>query len=411
MQFFFILDNDRVKRIIERVHGMSEEAAATNLAEVFALYSKRHKKFDKLLIDHYNWVKPNVDENRGISETKKLLVGAYFSKEYSVQSAALFNPSIVAHPEQVVPEAGDLRVVLSFRATGEGHISSIVFREGIIKAKGGIEILPDSPYATLASNKALVFVDHPGSSPELAEANYNIEFSADDELSERIIFPSGPTESNGIEDVRFVRFQEAGKPDIYYGTYTAYDGKRILSQIVQTTDFLRFSVRVMYGKAIRDKGMALFPRKINGEYIMVSRLDGENLHIMRSPDIYNWENSELLRIPHYAWEFVQIGNCGSPIETEQGWLLITHAVGPFRRYVISAILLDINDPSKVIGWLPHPLIEPEEEEREGYVPNVVYSCGVLLHNGILYLPYAMSDSASGIATIKISDVLNALEKA
>ena len=408
MQFFFLLDDDRVKRIIERILVLSEDESVIALAEVFTRYSKRHKKFEQLLMDNFDRVKQNLKADTGITQTKKLLIGAYFSKEYSIQAAALFNPSIVPHPEQVVKEVGDTRVIISFRATGESHISSIVFREGIIKAQGGIEIIDDSIYSTLPFHKTLQNPKPEDMASELNEANYDIEFSPDDALSERTIFPSGPTERNGIEDVRFVKFVEEGKDTVYYGTYTAYDGKRILSQLIETTDFIRFRIRVLHGKAIRDKGMALFPKKINGEYVMISRIDGENLFIMRSKDIYTWENAELLRVPHFSWEFMQIGNCGSPIELEQGWLLLTHAVGSFRHYVISAILLDKNDPSKVIAVLPDPLIQPEDEEKEGYVPNVVYSCGAMLHNKVLYIPYAMSDSASGIATINIDDLLASL---
>lgn len=410
MQYFLLLDEDRIKRIIDRILSLTEEEAVQGLARVYTEYSSRHKNFEKLLLDHFNLVKKQIDPDKSVTETKKLLIGAYFSKEYSIQAAALFNPSIVPHPEQVVKEAGDTRVIFSFRATGESHISSIVFREGIIKAKGGIEIIDDSLYSTLPFSKTLLESDPDESDFELGESNYDIEFSRDDALSERTIFPSGPRERNGIEDVRFVKFSEEGKEDVYYGTYTAYDGRRILSQLIETKDFIHFRVRVLHGKAIRDKGMALFPQKINGEYVMISRIDGENLYIMRSKDIYHWDSADLLRVPQFSWEFVQIGNCGSPIKTDQGWLLMTHAVGPFRGYVISAVLLDINDPAKVIAVLPEPLIQPEAEEKEGYVPNVVYSCGAMLHHQVLYIPYAISDSASGIATINIDDLLASLVK-
>lgn len=410
MQYFSLLDEDRIKRIIDRILSLTEEAAVKGLARVYTEYSSRHKNFEKMLLNHFNLVKKQIDPDKSITETKKLLIGAYFSKEYSIQAAALFNPSIVPHPEQVVKEAGDTRVIFSFRATGESHISSIVFREGVIKAKGGIEIIEDSIYSTLPFKKTVIESDPDNNDPELGESNYDIEFSRDDVLSERTIFPSSPRERNGIEDVRFVKFSEEGKEDVYYGTYTAYDGRRILSQLIETKDFIRFRIRVLHGKAIHDKGMALFPRKINGEYVMISRIDGENLYIMRSKDIYHWESADLLRVPQFSWEFVQIGNCGSPIKTDQGWLLMTHAVGPFRGYVISAVLLDINDPAKVIAVLPEPLIQPEAEEKEGYVPNVVYSCGAMLHHQVLYIPYAISDSASGIATINVNDLLASLIK-
>ncbi len=407
---FFMMSDERNKRIIDRILSLTDEEAAKSLKDVYTLYSSRHKNFETLLLRHFDSVKNFIASDIALTETKRLLIGAYFSKEYSIQAAALFNPSIVLHPEQSSIEKGDARVIMSFRATGESHISSIVFREGVLKADGGVEIVEDSKFSTLPWRKTLQKAAAADKDSGLLEANYDIEFSSEDAISERTIFPSGPTEKNGIEDVRFVKFSEAGKEDVYYGTYTAYDGVRILSQLIETKDFLNFRVRVLHGKAIRDKGMALFPEKINAEYVMISRIDGENLYIMRSKDMYHWENAELLRVPQFPWEFVQIGNSGSPIKTDRGWLLMTHAVGPFRGYVISAILLDKDDPSKVIAVLPEPLIHPDANEREGYVPNVVYSCGVILHEQMLYIPYAISDSASGIATINVNDLLASLIK-
>jgi predicted GH43/DUF377 family glycosyl hydrolase len=378
-------------------------------ADVITLFAGRHKRLDEALLLNYQNSLAYITSTTPVSENRKKLIGAYFSKEYSIQSAALFNPSIVPHPDQSNIAVGSLRVIISLRATGEGHISSVVFREGLIGYDGSVVMEPDSPFATLSKSRTLLYAQRTDLPIEVVESNYDITFSPDDLLSERIIFPSGPTEGNGIEDARFVRFLDKDLVT-YYGTYTAYDGYRIYSQLIETDDFLHFKVRTMNGSMVKDKGMALFPRKINGQFVMISRLDGENLYIMRSEDIYTWNSAELLRTPEMPWEFVQIGNCGSPIETDEGWLLITHAVGAFRRYVISAILLDRENPGKVIAYLPHPLIEPNNFEREGYVPNAVYSCGALVHNGTLILPYAKSDSISGIATIALQSLLSAMKK-
>ena len=242
----------------------------------------------------------------------------------------------------------------------------------------------------------------------LAESNYEIHFAPSSEMSERIIFPVSPNESNGIEDARFVRFVEDDKSVIYYATYTAYNGRVILPQLIETTDFLNFRVLTLNGQAVQNKGMALFPRRINGRYAMLSRLDDENLFLIFSDNPHFWSNPQLLQVPQQPWELVKLGNCGSPIETEAGWLVITHGVGPMRKYCIGATLLDLNDPTKVLGQLKKPLLRPEGNEREGYVPNVVYSCGSLIHNGQLILPYGVSDTASSIVRIELSELLAAL---
>jgi predicted GH43/DUF377 family glycosyl hydrolase len=393
---------------------------------------------------------------------RQLLIGALFSGEYALESAALFNPSMVPHPDQSgVPEGG-LRFIMSLRATGEGHISSIEFRTGVIAADGAIGVEPVSRFVTvpvlvpnptyrkksfitklqemgfddghtsavmtpLADIFTLQELDESmrrvrrESKPVsrdlrralegfrwLADSNYEINFSSKLALSERIIFPVSPNESNGIEDARFVRFTDDDGSVLYCATYTAYNGRTILPQFIETQDFLHFRVLTLNGSAVQNKGMALFPRRIAGRYAMLSRQDDQNLFIMFSDSLHHWSNPQVILRPAEMWESVKIGNCGSPIETEAGWLVITHGVGPMRKYCIGAALLDLEDPTKVIGRLREPLLSPEGNEREGYVPNVVYSCGSLLHGRDLILPFAMSDKVTAIATVSLDDLLAAL---
>ncbi|MCH6573963.1 MAG: glycoside hydrolase family 130 protein, partial [Bacteroidetes bacterium] len=245
----------------------------------------------------------------------------------------------------------------------------------------------------------------------LANSNYVIKFHTEYGISERVIFPTSTNESSGIEDARFVQFFDEDGESTYYATYTAYNGFSILPQMIKTKDFITFKIITLNGKAIQNKGMALFPRKINGKYAMLSRQDGENNHIMYSDSLYFWQESKIIQEPEMPWEFVQIGNCGSPVETEEGWLVLTHGVGPMRQYCIGAILLDLENPEKIIGRLNEPLITPREGEREGYVPNVVYTCGSLIHNNRLIIPYAMSDIASAIATVSVSELISCMKRA
>jgi predicted GH43/DUF377 family glycosyl hydrolase len=392
-----------------------------------------------------------IPSDHHLTEKRRLLLGAHFSKEYSIQSAALFNPSIVPHPDQTHLNEGEKRFIISLRSVGEGHISSIEFREGIVSADGEIFLRDETPFAN-ASEKDLSLVyrtneirdrtaivssidsDIYNALPErftladyedlrqkghfkgfsepgqlfldkLLDTNYNTCFETGTPLNERVIFPSAKGESMGMEDVRFVEFHHDDGHKEYIGTYTAYNGRNITPQLILTKDFIHFEVRTMFGKAVSDKGFALFPEKIAGKFMMTARQGGENLTLMTSENLYNWDSYEVIMEPQYAWGLVQQGNCGSPLKTDKGWLLITHAVGPLRKYVISAILLDLNDPGKIIGQLDFPLISPNEDEREGYVPNVVYSCGAMIHNGHLIIPYAMSDSASSFASISIAEIL------
>jgi predicted GH43/DUF377 family glycosyl hydrolase len=400
-----------------------------------------------------------------LSEQRCLLIGAYFLAEYSLESAALFNPSLVPHPDQTELPAGSLRFILSLRATGEGHISSITFRTGTIHPDRRIEVMAPAGFLTepcqipnpdyeksLFARKLLELgltgeftrrvmnrLGDPFSLQELqgsidaemdqerqsdgilqkdqntaqgiwmlARSNYEVQFQPEQELTERIIFPATPSQRNGIEDARFVHFDNGDGSYIYYATFTAFDGKVVMPELVETTDFLRFRFITLNGPAAQNKGMALFPRKINGLYTMLSRQDNESIYLMFSDNVHFWNEREVLLKPTFPWELVQLGNCGSPIDTEAGWLVLSHGVGPLRRYCIGAFLLDRNDPRKVIGRLREPLLEPNQSEREGYVPNVVYTCGALLHEGVLVIPYGLADHATGFATVSVRDVLSAM---
>jgi predicted GH43/DUF377 family glycosyl hydrolase len=397
----------RIYNILNRILAFSESETQYIYEDIIKKFQHRHLKFEDRLLENYSLVKKYVS---GITTHKQeIVIGAYFSKEYSIESAALFNPSIVPHPDQSELNKGELRFLISLRATGEGHISSIEFLTGLLSQSGNIILDSKSKFAVPPSwRDTNPVLSHVVEEDKLG-SNYDIVFSGDEKLTERVIFPYAKTECNGIEDVRFVKFGNENGDSVYYGTFTAYDGFRILSCLIETNDFRKFKVRTLAGNGIKDKGMALFPEKINGNYWMISRQDGENIFIMNSGDIYEWNNPVILKKPKYAWESVQVGNCGSPIKTNEGWLLLTHAVGPLRSYVMSALLLDLNDPGKIIGHLKDPLIFPNEDERDGYVPNVVYSCGSMIHAGNLIIPYAMSDSATSFATIPVSDLVNMMQ--
>jgi predicted GH43/DUF377 family glycosyl hydrolase len=452
-----------IKAILQRVLHRSEAEVARQLKSVCRDFSERHYDIEELLLANYKKVEGHISKPGTLTTDRKLLIGAYFSGEYSLESAALFNPSIVPHPDQTGAPKGGLRFIMSLRATGEGHISSIEFRAGTILQSGKIEMDDISRYVTqpevivdpayhkpsfllklkemgLQSNFVLNALSSLGDvfnfgelerslssmrlEPHerthhfernlefiqwLADSNYDIHFSKKLAISERIIFPVSLNESKGIEDARFVHFVEDDGSSIYYATYTAYNGHNILPQLIETKDFLHFRILTLNGNGVQNKGMALFPRRIGGRYAMLSRQDDENLLIMFSNSPHHWSNPKVILRPEQPWESVKIGNCGSPIETDAGWLVITHGVGPMRQYAIGAALLDLNDPTKVIGRLKAPLIVATAEEREGYVPNVVYSCGSMLHGDTLILPYAISDSATVIASIPLPQLLQALQ--
>jgi predicted GH43/DUF377 family glycosyl hydrolase len=460
---FYPTSDERAKRIYAHVMALSELEVYAILKEVQAEFGERHLKIREFLQRRAEQVRLWLSIEEKISTERQLLVGAYFTHEYSFEAAALFNPSVVPHPNQKDVPRGSLRFVLSLRATGEGHISSITFRTGMFDHFNNITVdeptrynleaeqAPNAAYEKdlfdrklhelglagdfsrqvlqmlkasftldeLRASIALASQKNEARDQEteaaarkvlaLAQSNYDVRFPSDSALSERVLFPVTPSQSNGIEDARFVRFENEDGSTIYYATYTAYDGKLILPQFIETADFLHFKFITLNGAAVQNKGMALFPRKIGGHYAMLGRQDYENLYMMFSDDLHFWDSTQLLLKPRFPWEFIQIGNCGSPIETDAGWLVLSHGVGAMRKYCIGAFLLDREDPTKVIGRLREPLIRPDANEREGYVPNVVYSCGSLLHHGQLIIPYAMSDYAATFATLPIDEVLKAME--
>jgi predicted GH43/DUF377 family glycosyl hydrolase len=454
-------DPARIVNIIGRALAMSEAEIEEQLVVVTEEFGSRHLNLRTFWHRHFERVKAHVFSGRPLSEARQLYIGALFSGEYSLEAAALFNPSIVPHPDQAELGGGELRFILSLRATGEGHISSIEFRTGVIHADHAITLEEPSRFVTapklnpnptylktvflhklmemgfenewssavmdsLGDEFTLVELEAAmrraaktgGPLPRevqrtsecvrwLAESNYEVHFDAAVAVSERIIFPVSSNESNGMEDARFVRFTEDDGRVLYYATYTAYNGRAILPQLLETTDFLSFRALTLNGRAVQNKGMAFFPRRIDGRYAMISRQDDENLFLMFSENPHFWSDPQLLRRPSHAWEAVKIGNCGSPIETERGWLVITHGVGPMRKYCIGALLLDLHDPAKVIAELREPLLQATGAEREGYVPNVVYTCGALVHRGRLILPYGVSDTATTIVTIDLEELFAA----
>ena len=455
--------DERKRRIIARLSTLSETEVDLLLRNVIQEFHGRHQKPREFFLARFEAVRGHLLTDAPLSANRRLLIGAYFTQEYALESAALFNPSIVWHPDQSGLAAGSRRFAMSLRATGEGHISSITFRSGVVDAGGKItideptrfvttpDIVPDAQYDKVLFRRKLVELGlHNGFTEEvlsllhaeftlgqleaslrlvlrehrpdqqalapigeailtLAKSNYEISYLPEQGLSERLIFPFGPTEANGIEDARFVQFKEEDGSTRYYATYSAYDGKMVLPQLLETGDFLHFKMHTLNGPAIANKGLALFPARVNGLYAMLSRQDGENLFLMYSDMLYFWHTKQIILKPTFPWEFVQVGNCGSPIDTDAGWLVLSHGVGPMRKYSIGAFLLDHDDPSRVIGRLKQPLVTPNENEREGYVPNVVYSCGAALHNGRLIIPYAMADYATTFGTIQLDDLLSAME--
>jgi predicted GH43/DUF377 family glycosyl hydrolase len=460
---FIPKDEKRVMKIISRVMALPDEAVKRQIENVITEFSERHLDIKKIFLRHYDLVRNCMMTDLEPAVERKLLIGTMFTNEYALECAALFNPSIVPHPDQSGLPKGSLRFIMSLRATGEGHISSIAFRMGVIDTECRISIehptrfvvTPDTTENSsfdkslfkqklyeigllnglseavlselddtftleqLTTELQGIYIKHKNRTQTdqitrdgllwLANSNYEIRFQPDQKISQRIIFPTGPSEQNGIEDARFVRFQNEDSSYTYYATYTAYDGKTILPQLIETTDFLHFKIITLNGKAVQNKGMALFPRKLNGLFAMLSRQDNENLFLMYSDNVHFWHEMIPLLKPSFPWEFIQVGNCGTPIETEDGWLVLTHGVGPMRKYCIGAILLDINNPRRVLGRLSEPLLMPNENEREGYVPNVVYTCGALVHNGKLVLPYAMSDYATSIATVDLEQLISVLK--
>jgi len=465
---FLYTSHERSKDIIRNVLAMSEEQTKSALNQVLRGYAKRHRNISMIFDTHFNKLLHLFNE-MGINpddlhQKQKALIGSYFTMEYSIESAAIFNPSVVEDPYQSELGQGEKRVILSFRATGEGHISSIIFRSAVIDKDNNLIVEPvgnmlaeadrikrhvynknlfiknldelrdfdnqTSPLFVLEKlgdsftygelkkavneirethdlthNKKLII----NQMLWLALSHYEIDFSIDSAISERVIFPISETEKNGIEDARFVKFIDDNGDVTYYATYTAFDGISILPKLLETKDFYHFKCSPLHGELAQNKGMALFPRKINGKYAMLCRVDGVNNYIAFSDNINIWREAKLIQKPKYPWELVQVGNSGSPLETEEGWLIITHGVGPMREYSLGAALYELDNPEKEIGRLKTPLLSPNEEEREGYVPNFVYSCGAIIHNNELIIPYAMSDHASTFATVNLKELLAAIK--
>ena len=462
---FFFNGEERAVALIKRILALEKDEVFAIISPLLQDFSKRHRSITQKLMRHCERVRHYIElagaNFNELDEYCKLLIGSYFTHEYSIESAAFFNPSIVPDPDQTNLEEGQLRVIISFRAVGEGHVSSVVFRRAIIDTDGSITVIRAGKYIDEAEKihnlvyhkrqflrkaieadiseffikvvadkledrfdynqlKGLVYEARDKTTDPKEIAQYKmilalsdsyrrITFSKDTDISDRVIFPISDFESKGIEDARFVKFTDDNGRTIYYATYTAYDGVHIMPKLLKTTDFYEFRTSPLHGSGARNKNLALFPRKINGKYVMLARIDGWNNYLMYSDNINEWEDPVKIQGPEYSWEFVQMGNCGSPIETECGWLVITHAVGPMRRYTIGASLLDIDDPSKEIGRLKDPLIMPNPDEREGYVPNVVYSCGSIIHNGELIIPYGHSDHSSGFASVNLKTLLDRLK--
>ncbi|MBN8941063.1 MAG: glycoside hydrolase family 130 protein [Rhizobiales bacterium] len=392
-------DKTRANHIVDRVLGLSSEAAASQLADVLENFQGRHRNLLATFEARADEMEEALVAHADFTRTQRQLLGAYFLNEYSFEASALFNPSVVAHPDQSGAPEGGRRFILSLRAVGEGHVSSLTFRSGSIAADGSVSVDPTARLAAMPRVVGRV------SSPD--GDHIEVAFKPEEDISERVLFPVTEAQSNGIEDARFVEFDDDGKKT-FYATYTAYSGKAIRSELIETSDFLSFRMVPLRGTAARNKGMALFPRRIDGRYAMLGRQDNENLYLITSDDLYVWDGGKLLLKPEFPWEFVQIGNCGSPIELDEGWLLLTHGVGPVRKYSIGAALLDKNDPSRVLARSREPLLRPEPSEREGYVPNVVYTCGAMRHGDQIILPYAISDTFSNFATIKIAALLETL---
>jgi len=463
---FFFNGNDRAKEVIKRVLDIDEDIAFGIISPLLQEYSKRHRNITRVLLRHCTKLKPLFAElevnYKTLTEYRKLLLGSYFTHEYSIESAAFFNPSIVEDPDQTELEEGNRRVIISFRAVGEGHISSITFRRALIDQNNTITVLPAGSYIdeaeivrTAVYNKKLFFdkaavtqinidvlnelegkldnhfeysnlrriiMDSQNLQESaikkleydkvlwLADSYYEIVFSLDTDISDRVIFPISEYERKGIEDARFVHFTNEDGSRVYYATYTAYDGALIMPKLLQTNDFYNFKMMPLYGAGAQNKNLALFPRKINGKFAMISRIDGLNNYIMYSDKINIWEKPMLLQQPKFTWEFIQIGNCGSPVETEHGWIVITHGVGPMRRYVLGASLLKLDDPTIEIGRLKEPLLIPNSDEREGYVPNVLYSCGSIINNGKLIIPYGISDSSTAFAEVDLEELITKLKE-
>jgi predicted GH43/DUF377 family glycosyl hydrolase len=397
---FLNASNERSVALIKKIMELPDKHQAYLLNQVQQEFSSRYRNIETVFMKHFELIRYLLPGNTGdhLSHEKKLLIGSYFTMEYAYEAAAIFNPSVVEAPDQSGVGAGQKRVIISLRATGESHISSLIFKQAILDENAHISFEPDGQLLCEGTVK------------HLSETSYYLSFPADSSLSERVIFPVTLYEKNGIEDARFVQFTDTDGTSTYIATYTAYNGSLIMPCLIETKDFSHFRLSALTGQGAVNKNLALFPRKINGQYAMLARIDGVNNYIMFSDDLYKWDTAQLLQEPKYDWEFVQIGNGGAPIETEKGWLVITHGVGPMRKYCLGASLFDLNDPTIELGRLNAPFLLPNEDERHGYVPNVVYSCGSIIHGDQLFVPYAVSDHATSFATVGLTDLLNEILK-
>ena len=453
-----IQGESRATPVIDRILDLTEQDVEQTLARTMARFSDGYRDLPQTLEDNFRLVAHRLG-GREIGRPRRQLIGAYFTQEYALEAAALFNPSMVKHPDQSGCQPGEVRFVMSLRAVGEGHLSSIEFRTGIIGADAAIRLDPPgrfletgrirpvyydrrlfqnklAEYGQDDENTRLLWTILPssftaaeleaalielarqqltrGDSTALADrvrwmaaSNYAVEFGADHPLAERVLWPTAPDESHGMEDARFVLFTD-GADATYYATYTAFDGSQVAPHLLETPDFRTFTSAQLSGPSASNKGMALFPRKIAGRYAALSRWDRESNGITYSDDAHDWSRARTVQSPARPWELIQLGNCGSPIETPMGWLVFTHGVGPMREYAIGAVLLDLGEPERLIGALPEPLLVADESEREGYVPNVVYSCGAMRHGDTIVLPYGCSDSSVRIATLDLPLLLERL---
>lgn len=391
-------DPGRARRLVDMVLSLDDREIGRQLKEVMYDFEQRHWQTRKVFLKRFEDISKLIGlKTEGIGDKRKQLIGAYFCHEYSYAAAALMNPSIVPHPDQSGLDRHTIRVLLSLRAVGEGHISSIAFREGLVSDKGGFELAPEPPFATAA--------DAPNLDLFKGEEAVTVYRNEDATISGMVIFPVTPAQANGLEDLRLTYFTHEDGRHEYFGTYTAYSGRDIRSELLRTCDFRSIDLVPMTGDAARNKGMALFPQKIGGKYMMVGRQDGQNLFLLSSDDLTHWEGGELLMTPKYAWEFIQIGNCGAPILIDEGWLLLTHGVGAMRQYSIGAVLLDRDDPSKIIGRTRYPVLQAEDDDRNGYVPNVVYTCGGMRVGDQLFMPYGISDSSIGFAFLPLKELV------
>ena len=448
----------RIPDVVHRCLDLSESEVNITLEAVERDFAARHRNLREQFESHYRAVSHLVNEE--ISAERQLLIGAYLTQEYAIEGAAYFNPSIVAHPEEPDSDKGNLRFIMSVRAVGEGHISTVVFRSGLVTSKGEVMIDPPSPYASIRAKRYTILrrrylrqsaieagldstdlelvlgmlpdkftteellatlsqLDPRGlrnttsdelisTMQQIAMNSYEADFPDDSVLSERVLWPTAPEERRGMEDLRLVRLQDEDEPVRYRGSYTAFDGSRVSSRILETDDFRSVSSMSLTGKGAQNKGMAFFPRRLDGRYCALSRWDRESMSVTFSEDSYHWNDVQLIGLSKAPWELVHMGNCGSPIEVPEGWLILTHGAGAVRQYAIGAILVDKDDPSTVLGRLDEPLLKASEEERNGYVPNVVYSCGGLVHAGRLIIPYGMSDWRIRFASVSVDDLLEAM---